>query len=146
MLSPVIEKVRDWSHQRKLKRLGYTQEAWIRVNDPDIKRFADKVSDFYSGYPTVFEFTTTRGRPFTDYESWMGGYQTMIQWCKDNCQGKWREDIHRVTKQTGLTHIGDGVDWLETPEWIMCEIGGGDVLFFAFKDERDAMLFTLKWL
>jgi hypothetical protein len=137
----VVEKVRDWSHQRKLKRLGYTQEAWLRVNDPDIKRFADRVSDFYFGYPTVLEFTTTRGRPFTDYDSWMVAYQTMIQWCKDNCQDKWREDIHRVTKQTGLD-----MDSKEYPDWHFSDIGGGDVLFFAFKDERDAMLFTLKWL
>ena len=46
----------------------------------------------------------------------------------------------RVYKQTALGWDGDSEE-----EWVISDIGGGDVLFFAFKDEQDAFLFKLTW-
>ena len=64
--------------------------------------------------------------------SWERGLVTMKDWCQENCQDKWRDDFHRVIK-----------DYWD--EWICNEIGGGDVLFFAFKSEQDCLWFTLRW-
>jgi hypothetical protein len=49
-------------------------------------------------------------------------------------------DIQRVLKQTGL-----GINGQEYPEWYFNDIGGTDVIYFAFKNEQDYLMFMLRW-
>jgi hypothetical protein len=49
-------------------------------------------------------------------------------------------DIHRVFKQTG---IGINNDLHE--DWWFNDIGGSDVIYFAFQNEQDYMMFRLRW-
>lgn len=132
-------------HRAYLKKMGWTEEAYQKQTDPDYNCRADRVKGHYHGYKHIHAFTTTRERPFTDYPSWMDAYNDIRAWCVKNCQGKFRDDILRVHKQTGLTQVGTSMEWIEEPEWFVNEIGGGDVLFFAFKDSRDYTMFCLRW-
>lgn len=141
MISKISEKFRDWNHQRYLKKRGWTQLAYDRHMDTDIVRHAETLNQYYSGYPYKFEFTSARVRPFTDYPTWTEAYDAMNTWCNEKCTGKWRQDIHRVFKQTGLDLDGN-----EYPEWHLNDISGVDVLFFVFQNEQDALMFSLRWV
>lgn len=145
----VAEGLKDrwdfYRHAAYLKKMGWTEEAYQKQTDPDCNLRADRVSYFYHGYKHVHAFTTTRTSPFTDYPTWMDAYKAIETWCKDNCQDKVRNDILRAHKQTGLKQVDDSVEWIEEPEWFFDEMGGGDVLFFAFKSSKDYTLFCLRW-
>jgi hypothetical protein len=47
---------------------------------------------------------------------------------------KFRSDILRVIKCPATAN-----------EWELNDIGGGDALFYAFKDSRDYTMFLLRW-
>ena len=47
--------------------------------------------------------------------------------------GKWRHDMHTVIRDTSLD------DWVENG------IVGRGQIFFAFKDDKDAVIFLLIW-
>ena len=140
----VLEEIKGhydfYRHRAYLKKMGWTEEAYQKQTDPDCNLRADRVADFYHGYNHIYAFTTTRVAPFTDYPTWMDAYNIIQKWCWENCQDKFRDDILRATKQTGL-----GLNGEEYPEWFVNEIGGGDVLFFAFKSSKDYTLFCLRW-
>lgn len=141
----VLNSFSKWQHQRYLNKMGWTEEAFQRQTDPDVNLRADRVTQFYHGYPHVYVFTSSREDPFTRYMSWIEGYNAIAAWCDANCKGKVRHDIMRVHKQTGLKQVDNGIDWIEEPEWFINDIGGGDALFFAFKDSKDYSTFLLKW-
>jgi hypothetical protein len=56
----------------------------------------------------------------------------MMEWCEQNCQGKWRNDWHR-----GF--------WDHHGNYELNSIGGGDMMFFAFKEDADYIWFNLTW-
>ncbi len=121
-----------YRHRVDLKRRGWTEEQYQNYNDPDRNLRASRIKDYYHGYPYIVVFTTSRGDPWTRYPSWIEAYKAIEEWCKENCQGKWRTEIHRVIQD----YWGN---------WEMNDVGGGDALFFAFKDVNDAFMFKLKW-
>jgi hypothetical protein len=45
-----------------------------------------------------------------------------------------------VLKQTGL-----GINGEEYPEYYFNDIGGTDLVYFAFMDEQDYLMFLLRW-
>ncbi len=149
LMQNVLEELKGhwdfYRHAAYLKKMGWTEEAYQKQTDPDYNSRADSVRGYYHGYKHVHAFTTTRTSPFTDYPTWMDAYQAIQTWCKENCQDKVRDDILRANKQTGLRQVDDGVEWIEEPEWFINELGGGDVLFFAFKSSKDYTLFCLRW-
>lgn len=121
-----------YRHRAYLKKMGWTEEHYQDVNDPDKNLRASRIKDYYHGYPHIVAFTSSRGEPWARYPSWIQAYNAIEIWCEENCEGKWRTDIHRVIQD----YWGN---------WEMNDIGGGDVLFFAFKDVNDAFMFKLKW-
>ena len=129
-----------YRHRMYLKKMGWTEEAYIKQTDPLVNKCADRLSYFYYGYKHTHVFTSAREKPFTDYETWMDAYVEANLWCEVNCRGRWREDIHRVIKQTGLDSNGK-----EFPEYFINEVGGGDALVYAFEDSRDYTMFILRW-
>ena len=131
MITYLKQKVKAVIHAHDLKRMGITQAQYDRAYDPDTCFHASRVKDMYPGYPYVFELQYDSSY-WTELGGWERGLVTMKDWCQENCQDKWRDDFHRVIK-----------DYWD--EWICNEIGGGDVLFFAFKSEQDWLWFTLRW-
>lgn len=106
--------------------------AYYRKNDPRINRYANTIADFYFGYKYLAIFESSKPFISEGNGSWWDGYQKMAKWCDENCKGHYREDINRVFR----SHSGD---------WVINEIGGGDVLFVAFDNEQDYTWFTLRW-
>ena len=127
-------------HQRYLKKMGWTQEAYERRNDPRCDMRANTTKHYFHGYPYVHIYHTTRGEPWTRYGDWIEGLDELRNWCRENCQGHWRDDILRVYKQTAIAW-----DHTTEEEWHINDIGGGDALFVAFDDEQDYVLFLLMW-
>lgn len=137
---------RQYLANRKLAKSGYTSwSAYRRNNDSSVCYHADKVSDFYSGYKYVYRCENPDHFAYTTiYDYGPGGYQygyhVISDWCEDKCRFKYRMDFHRVLKQTGL-----GINGEEYPEWYFNDIGGTDYIYVAFQNERDYMMFLLRW-
>lgn len=129
-----------YRHAAYLKKMGWTEEAYQKRTDSNINYRATSIKDFYFGYKHIHVFETTRCEPFTKYDTWMDAYKAISDWCNDNCSEQWREDIHRVIKQTPI-----GLSGPEPSEYFMNEIGGGDALFYAFKSSKDYTMFLLRW-
>lgn len=141
-LSEIMKTVTDelldrwdfYRHAAYLKKRGWTEEDYQRYEDPNINIRATRIKDYYWGYPYTYAFTSTRKLPWTKFENWLDCYNEMNQWCTDNCKGKFRSDILRVLKEPSTGN-----------EWELNDIGGGDALFYAFKDPKDYTIFCLKW-
>jgi hypothetical protein len=140
-------RVRKYLAERKLEKSGYSSWRVYRHNrDTDVIRYADKVSDFYSNYKYVyccdFPLSHYAYKCIGDYGpgGLTFGYNEIADWCEEKCRFKYRVDIHRVAKQTGL-----GINGEEYPDWWFNDIGGTDYVFFAFMNEQDYLLFKLRW-
>lgn len=127
-------------HQRYLKKMGWTQEAYERQTDPRCNMRAYKIKDYYHGYAYHHVYLSVRDYPWRNYPDWLEGLDQLREWCRENCQGAWRDDILRVYKQTAISW-----DSSTEEEWHINDIGGGDALFVAFENEQDYIVFLLKW-
>jgi hypothetical protein len=123
-----------YRHAAYLKKRGWTEDEYNKFEDPNVNYRAPRIKDYYQGYPYVVVFESTRGDPWTRYDTWIDAYQAIETWCKENCKGKWRSDIHRVFKAPSTGN-----------EWYQNDLGGTDALFFVFKDQEDCFMFKLKW-
>jgi hypothetical protein len=139
-------RIRKYCAERKLAKSGYVNWASYRHNrDNDVCRYADKVSDFYSGYKYIYRCDTPGHYAYKcvgDYGpgGLVFGYNEIRSWCDWHTRFKWRMDIHRVYKQTGLGINGDTHE-----DYWFNDIGGGDFVYFAFQDEGDYLMFMLRW-
>jgi hypothetical protein len=133
-------RIKQWQDRRFLKRHGV--ETWAQYNrqyDPDINWRASRVKDFYQGYPYWHIFENRNHYCYELlYDYGPGGYRygyfDADDWCEENCKDKFRLDCHRVIKYPSTAN-----------QWEMNDLGGGDYIFAAFKNERDFFMFTLKW-
>lgn len=124
-----------WSfyrHAAYLKKMDWTEEQYQDYNDPDRNIRASRIKDYYHGYTHLVAFESSQGDPWSRYPSWIQAYNAIEEWCKENCEDKWRTDIHRVIKD----YWGN---------WELNDLGGIDALFFAFKSQKDCFMFKLKW-
>lgn len=131
-------RLRKWLAERKLKKSGY--ETWSRYRhnrDPDVQKYANHLDDFYFKYPYVYACTNPDHYAYElvrDYGPGgvTYGYEVMYEWCEQKIRWNYRVDIHRVWQdQWGKYSLND--------------IGGGDIIFFAFKREQDFTYFLLRW-
>lgn len=147
----LVEKIKDiyklYKDRAFLKKHGC--ETWKEYNrkfDPDYNFRADRIQDYYHGYPYVYCFENRENFAYTLlYDYGPGGFRygcdDINDWCTEKLKGKFRIDVHRVHK---MTPIGiDGKDG-KFEFWIN-EIGGSDYIFAAFKNERDYVNFLLRW-
>lgn len=130
--------IRKLKAERKLKKSGY--DSWRRYRhnrDPDINRYANHIEYFYEGYPYLVAFKDYSHYAYTCIHDFgIGGlrfgYNDMADWCEDHIRWNYRCDCHRVWQnQSGELEFND--------------IGGGDIIFFAFKREKDYTHFMLRW-
>ena len=138
LIDNVTESLKErwdfYRHAAYLKKRGWTEEDYQNYEDPDRNIRATRIKDYYFGYPYTHAFTSTRTLPWIEFGNWMDCYEEMNRWCKANCRGKFRSDILRVLKAPATAY-----------EWELNDIGGGDALFYAFKDPKDYTMFCLKW-
>lgn len=124
----------EWQWDKVLHKSGYIfWEVYLRVNDPDYNPAGRTVKDQLHGYPYIAVV------PFchlvTTFQPLWGPIENsdhIREWCDKNCRKKYRWHWERVI----IDHEG---------QYLPNGIGGTDELFFAFKDERDYIMFTLRW-
>lgn len=123
---------------RKLKKSRC--ETWRRYkhnHDPDINRYANHLVDFYKGYPYVYACSNPSHYGYNllhDYGPGgrMYGFNQIDDWCEEKIKWNYRTDIHRV--------------WLNRDgSYELNDIGGSDIIFYAFKREQDFTHFLLRW-
>jgi hypothetical protein len=133
IIDKIKQKYLDWREKLFLKKHGFeTRAQYDRFYDPDYDLRATRIKDYYHGYPHIHRFD--------DHEHtiyfWDLGYDgryVINKWCKENLTDKFRVDYLRVLQDP------------YTQEWHINEIGGGDYIFIAFKNEQDFMWFKLRW-
>jgi hypothetical protein len=109
------------------------------MRDPDVFYCADRVKDFYKGYKFV-HCIENRNHYAYDliYDYGPGGIRygddDIYDWMDQKARFKSRMDMHRVIKYPSTAN-----------EWAFNDMGGGDYIFVAFKDEKDYMMFLLRW-
>ncbi len=111
-------------------RNNMSVEEYDHVFDEDIDHQASTIPKFYPNYPYIYIFDNSRSLR-ERWGDWMEGLEHITFWCKRNVTYKWRYDIHRVHS------IGD--------EHIITDLGGTDILVFAFKDQVDYVNFLVKF-
>lgn len=101
--------------------------------DTDYSPFPDTLKGRYIGYPFVFGI-----EDWNDNNESIEKASNILEWLGRACIGKTRYDFEFALKN----HI--------TGEWVLETRDTYSytrrVLFVAFKDERDAMLFELVWM
>ena len=135
----LIQKLKNRYHGYKEKRFLETHgcKTWReyeRRYDSDVGYLARCSQAFYYGYPHVFALDPDGYRDLTAFgiHPYFESIEKMTKWCEENCTGKWRNDWHR-----GF--------WNHHDHFEFNGIGGTDIMFFAFKEERDYIWFTLTW-
>lgn len=131
-------RLRKWLADRKLRKSGCKNWAHYRhTRDPDVQRYANQLDDFYKGYPYIYASPNPSHYAYQlIYDYGPGGvkygYDEMSEWCSSKIRWNYRIDIHRVWQdQWGKYSLND--------------IGGSDIIFFAFKREQDFTYFLLRW-
>jgi hypothetical protein len=125
----------EWCWDRVLKKSGWTDwRGYLRWNDPDFMPWGPTVKDQLFGYLYIHK-VNYQSLPVR-FDPLFGPIEhctEMVEWCDKNCRGKYRNHWERVV----LDHEG---------QYLPNGIGGTDELFFGFKDERDYLMFTLRWV
>lgn len=137
----IIRRIKAWVRkkraERKLKKSGYENWRQYRHNrDPYVEKYANHLDDFYKGYPYVYPINYNHYAYRNLYDHGPGGtrygYNEMSDWCDEKIRLNYRVDIHRVwVNQWGKAELND--------------IGGSDIIYFAFKYEKDFTHFLLRW-
>jgi hypothetical protein len=131
----------EWSWDRVLKRSGCASwESYFRKNDPDFNVHAKTVKQQFAGYPYVAQIPESRVDLVID--PWFGvirNVETLYKWCAHNCSKKHRlEWIKVVHNQNDDWYIVDSL-------YRHANFAHEAHAFVGFKDERDFLIFTLKW-
>lgn len=130
----IKNKIEQLRRKWILYRAGYKDWAtYLHMTDPDIHWRATQIKNFYHGYNYVY-CIENRNHTAYDWDVHTDGMWVMSQWCEDNCKDKYRFDFHRAIKFPSTSN-----------EWEINEIGGGDYIFAAFKNERDFSWFMMRW-
>lgn len=127
-------KYLEWRWDRILKKSGHrTWHRYFYANDPDYYAPGYTIRDQLHGYPYIYK-VDYQSLPI-QFDPMLGplkNCEKMIEWCNKNCRKKYRTHWERVV----MDHEG---------QYLPNGIGGTDELFFAFKDERDYLMFVLRW-
>lgn len=135
------KRISKRAETRFFKKHGVSSwRAYDLKYDKDFNAQASSIRHMFHGYPYIVEVTTpdvlTHSCPTCP-----DGLEYLRHWLKNDCRGKTRSTIQRT-----IEVISRDVDGRETnKDWALNEIGGRDSLFVAFKDERDYLMFLLKW-
>lgn len=131
IIKQLKKRYNGWKEKRFLEAHGCeTWRQYERKHDTDVGYMARWAHTFYHGYNNILPIepngVALYGLKYHDL------VEQMMEWCEQNCQGKWRNDWHR-----GF--------WDGHGNYELNSIGGGDIMFFAFKEESDYIWFKLTW-
>lgn len=142
IITKTINRGRAWIRkreaERKLKNSGYDDWRQYKHNrDTSVRKYADSVDEFYTEYKYVYAIKDYGHYAYQvtgDYgpNGRRYGYDDMTIWCEEHIRWNYRRDIHRVWPDSG-------------GRMKFNDIGGSDILYFAFKNERDYLRFVLRW-
>lgn len=135
MIEELKKRWKGYKEKRFLETHGCkTWREYERRYDKDIGPMARWAHTFYHGYPYIFPLDPDGLRDYgmLGVLPYIDATEKMQEWCEQNCTGKWRNDWHR-----GF--------WDHQGNYEFNGIGGGDIMFFAFKEESDYVWFTLVW-
>lgn len=135
MIDQLKQRWKGYKEKRFLESYGCkTWREYERKYDSDVGFRARWAHTFYHGYPYIFPLDPEglRDYGFSGVHPYHDQCEQMMEWCEKNCKGKWRNDWHR-----GF--------WDQNGNYEFNSIGGGDIMFFAFKEESDYVWFTLVW-
>jgi hypothetical protein len=131
-------RIRKWKAERKLKKSGYENWRQYKHNrDSGVEQYAQCVEDFYLDYPYVYACKNPTHYAYQCLDDFgLGvqrfGFDEMNDWCHEKIRWNFRCDMHRVYEnQWGRMELND--------------IGGYDIIYFAFKREQDFTHFLLRW-
>ena len=134
----ILARKRKILANRKLRKSGYKNWRQYKHNrDVDVCRYANHLEDFYKNYPYVYavkDYGHYAYQLLYDYGpgGYKYGYHEIEDWCNESIRWNYRVDIHRVwIDQWGRQELND--------------IGGSDIIYFAFKHEKDFTHFLLRW-
>lgn len=109
--------------------------------DVDYNFYADNIRGMFHGYPYIAEITSaaalakpTRSATVED------GFTYLKDWLEYKCRGKARCTMERTIVSDARSEFG-----IKQKNWLINSIAGRDSVFVAFQDERDYLLFLLKW-
>jgi hypothetical protein len=143
MFTKIQQRYQEWQEQRFLQRHGCDNRAqYERMYDPDYNARATRTRDYYHGYPYVYCFENHSHyiyQVIADYGpgGCRYGHTEIHQWAEEHSQDKVRFDSLRVNKSD---HNRMGTYNCDTDE-----ISGQDLVFAAFKNEQDYLMFLLRW-
>ena len=139
-----ISRIKAWVRkkraERKLEKSGYKSwDVYRRMRDPDVVYYASRIKEFYQGYKFVHCIENRNHYAYELlYDYGPGGIRygndDMYDWLDEKARFKSRMDMHRVIKYPSTAN-----------EWTFNDMGGGDYIFVAFKDEKDYMMILLRW-
>jgi hypothetical protein len=139
-----LNRIKAWFRkkraERKLEKSGHESwEYYRRTNDPNILWRATRVKDFYGGYKYVYCFEDRSHYAYElVYDYGPGGIRygndDIYDWLDQHATFTSRMDMHRVIRYPSTSM-----------EWEFNDLGGGDYIFVAFKNEKDYMMFLLRW-
>lgn len=135
MIENLKARYKGYKEKKFLESHGCkTWREYERRYDKDVGHIARWAHTFYHGYPYVFPLEPDGYRDLHYYGiyPYLDAVAQMTEWCEQNCRGKWRNDWHR-----GF--------WDQHGNYEFNAIGGGDLMFFAFKEESDYVWFRLTW-
>lgn len=138
LLKKVKARYKLWTRKRLFKQEQV--DSWyeyFRKRDFNINGRSGTINGYYEGYKYLEIIDSERS--FEPY-GLMEGLYKRTTWCLFNCKGMWRHDFHRVIKQEGIK------DNILSEFYVMNELGGSDILVFAFMNEEDYIWFKLKFL
>ena len=135
MIKQLKERWKGYKEKRFLESYGCsTWREYERKYDPDVGFRARWAHTFYHGYNHIYPLEPQGLRDYgmIGVLPYHDAIKQMTEWCDQNCTGKWRNDWHR-----GF--------WDHQGNYELNSIGGGDIMFFAFKEESDYAWFKLRW-
>lgn len=119
---------------------SYGCSSWAEYHrrfDKKCEFAADKLSQYYHGYPHVYVFENQSSPIYTlkaDYGpgGLYYGYHDALEWCKTNTTQAYRADLLRLKRNANN-------------EFVRADLHGEECMVFAFDSSRDYFLFALKW-
>lgn len=124
----------EWRWDSVLRKSGHrTWYYYFRANDPDYNPRGQTVRDQLFGYPYIYKVDYNKlPVRFNPLFGPIKQCEEMLNWCDKNCRKKYRTHLERVIMDHEGQYLPNGSE------------GTGE-LFFAFKDERDYLMFVLRW-
>ena len=115
---------------------------WREYNlkyDPDYEVRGDTIRQMFFGYPYIAEISDPEVLDRPNSRTDEDGYTYLKNWLEHECRGKTRSTLEQVISTVTYRN------GYKQRDWSINGIGGYTALYVAFQDERDYLMFLLKW-